>query len=73
LLVLVSKYGIENQKDDESLYSGLIRLRILHHAAEEPLYGAWIAEEPARPGYGLNAGILYLVLHGWNVNERYSP
>jgi DNA-binding PadR family transcriptional regulator len=50
--------------DDKCLYSGLIRLHILHHAAEEPLYGSWIAEELARHGYKLSAGTLYPILHG---------
>ena len=50
--------------DDRSLYSGLIRLHILHHAAERPLYGIWIAEELARHGYKLSAGTLYPILHG---------
>lgn len=49
--------------DDRSLYSGLIRLHILHHSAEGPLYGAWIAEELTRHGYKLSAGTLYPVLH----------
>jgi DNA-binding PadR family transcriptional regulator len=50
--------------DDKCLYSGLIRLHILHHAAEEPLYGSWIAGELARHGYKLSAGTLYPILHG---------
>ncbi len=50
--------------DDKSLYSGLIRLHILHHAAEKPLYGIWIAEELAQHGYKLSAGTLYPLLHG---------
>ncbi len=50
--------------DDKTLYSGLIRLHILHHAAEEPLYGIWIAEELARHGYKVSAGTLYPILHG---------
>jgi DNA-binding PadR family transcriptional regulator len=50
--------------DDKTLYSGLIRLHILHHAAEEPLYGVWIAEELARHGYKVSAGTLYPILHG---------
>jgi DNA-binding PadR family transcriptional regulator len=49
---------------DRSLYSGLIRLHILHHAAEKPLYGIWIAEELARHGYRMSAGTLYPILHG---------
>jgi PadR family transcriptional regulator, regulatory protein PadR len=50
--------------DDRSLYAGLIRLHILHHAAEGPLYGIWICEELARHGYKLSAGTLYPILHG---------
>lgn len=49
--------------DDRSLYSGLIRLHILHHAAERPVYGIWIAEELERHGYKLSAGTLYPILH----------
>ncbi len=50
--------------DDRSLYSGLIRLHILHHAAERPLYGIWVADELARHGYKMSAGTLYPILHG---------
>jgi PadR family transcriptional regulator, regulatory protein PadR len=50
--------------DDKNLYSGLIRLHVLHHAAERPLYGIWITEELARHGYKLSAGTLYPLLHG---------
>ena len=50
--------------DDKNLYSGLVRLHILHHAAEKPLYGTWIAEELGRHGYRLSAGTLYPILHG---------
>jgi PadR family transcriptional regulator, regulatory protein PadR len=50
--------------DDPNLYSGLIRLHILHHAAEASVYGTWIADELARHGYKLSAGTLYPILHG---------
>ncbi|EPY5919226.1 hypothetical protein ACXFC0_003985 [Shigella flexneri] len=30
---------------DKDLYGGLIRLHILHHAAEEPVFGLGIIEE----------------------------
>jgi DNA-binding PadR family transcriptional regulator len=50
--------------DDKDLYSGLIRLHILHHAAEEPIFGLAIMEELARHGYKLSAGTLYPLLHG---------
>lgn len=50
--------------DDRDLYSGLIRLHILHHAEREPIFGLGMIEELARHGYRLSAGTLYPVLHG---------
>lgn len=49
---------------DRDLYSGLIRLHILHHAAEEPIFGLGMAEELARHGYRISPGTLYPLLHG---------
>jgi PadR family transcriptional regulator PadR len=49
---------------DKDLYSGLIRLHILYHAAREPIFGLGIIEELARHGYKLSPGTLYPVLHG---------
>jgi DNA-binding PadR family transcriptional regulator len=53
-----------NFDDDRDLYSGLIRLHILHHAAEEPIFGLGMAEELARHGYRISPGTLYPLLHG---------
>ncbi len=50
--------------DDRDLYSGLIRLHILHHAVKKPLFGLGIAEELARHGYKISPGTLYPLLHG---------
>lgn len=50
--------------DDKELYAGLIRLHILHHAVQEPIFGLRIIEELARHGYKLSAGTLYPLLHG---------
>jgi len=47
-----------------AIYSGLIRLHILHHAAKDPIFGLGIIEELARHGYRLSAGTLYPILHG---------
>jgi PadR family transcriptional regulator, regulatory protein PadR len=47
-----------------AIYSGLIRLHILHHAAQEPIFGLGIIEELGRHGYKLSAGTLYPLLHG---------
>lgn len=50
--------------EDKDLYSGLIRLHILHHAGEGPIFGLGIIEELARHGYKLSPGTLYPILHG---------
>jgi len=49
---------------DRDLYSGLIRLHILHHAAEEPIFGLGMLEELGRHGYRISPGTLYPILHG---------
>lgn len=49
---------------DRDLYSGLIRLHILHHAAEEPVFGLGMLEELTRHGYRISPGTLYPILHG---------
>jgi PadR family transcriptional regulator len=50
--------------DDRDLYSGLIRLHVLHHATEEPIFGLGMIEELARHGYRISPGSLYPLLHG---------
>jgi len=49
---------------DQALYSGLIRLHILHHACEEPIFGLGMIEELGRHGYRLSPGTLYPIMHG---------
>ncbi|MBU6493911.1 MAG: PadR family transcriptional regulator [Pandoraea sp.] len=49
---------------EKDLYGGLIRLHILHHAGEEPIFGLGIIEELRRHGYEISAGTLYPMLHG---------
>jgi len=49
---------------DQDLYAGLIRLHILHHAAKEPVFGLWFIEELGRHSYKLSPGTLYPLLHG---------
>jgi DNA-binding PadR family transcriptional regulator len=53
-----------NLSADRDLYAGLIRLHVLHHASEQPIYGAWIIEELSHHGYSLSPGTLYPLLHG---------
>jgi len=54
---------VKHQIADQDLYGGLIRLHILHHAAERPVFGLWFIEELARHGYKLSPGTLYPLLH----------
>lgn len=49
---------------DRNLYTGLIRLHLLHHAAEAPIFGQGMIDELGRHGYRLSAGTLYPILHG---------
>ncbi len=45
------------------LLSGFVRLHVLHHAAEQEIYGQWMIDELASHGYRLSAGTLYPMLH----------
>ena len=54
----------DNRFEYRDLYSGLIRLHILHHAVEGPIFGLEMAEELARHGYRISLGTLYPLLHG---------
>ena len=63
----MSKTTLDNTTDltvDRDLYSGLIRLHVLHHAVEEPIFGLGMIDELARHGYGISPGSLYPLLHG---------
>jgi PadR family transcriptional regulator PadR len=59
-----TKLDIMGRSDDRDLYSGLIRLHVLHHAAEESVWGLGMIEELARHGYRISPGSLYPLLHG---------
>lgn len=48
--------------EHHDLLSGLVRLHVLHHAAEHPVYGQWMIDELARHGYRLSPGTLYPML-----------
>jgi DNA-binding PadR family transcriptional regulator len=49
-------------EDHQELYSGLIRIHILYHACEEPIFGLGMIEELQRHGYRLSPGTLYPLL-----------
>lgn len=49
---------------DKDLYSGLIRLHVLHHASQEVICGSWMIEELREHGYEISPGTVYPMLHG---------
>lgn len=73
-------YGINQAMNDgmgmlRDLFLGFIKVHILHHAAEEPIYGLAMMAELERHGYDISPGTLYPTLHGmeeagWLVREE---
>ena len=51
-------------KAQRDIFSGLIRLHVLHHASREPIYGLEMIQELSRHGYRLGPGTVYPLLHG---------
>src|SRR5215471_8815088 len=52
------------------LFSGdFIKLHVLHHASEHPVYGLWLIEELAEHGYKVSPGTLYPLLHSLEESE----
>jgi DNA-binding PadR family transcriptional regulator len=56
-------------------FLGFIKVHILHHADEGPVYGLALIEELRRHGYELSPGTLYPLLHslekaGYLVKEE---
>lgn len=49
---------------ERNFFLGFIRLHILFHAAQEPVFGLDLIRELARHGYSLSPGTLYPILHG---------
>ena len=47
---------------DRDFFLGFVKMHILHHAADEPFYGAWMSEELRRHGYAVGSGTLYPTL-----------
>jgi DNA-binding PadR family transcriptional regulator len=44
-------------------FLGFIKIHILHHAAEGPVYGVYLMDELRHHGYEIGPGTLYPVLH----------
>jgi DNA-binding PadR family transcriptional regulator len=46
-----------------AFFLGFIQIHILHHAVQEPIFGAAMIAELKRHGYELSPGTLYPILH----------
>ena len=55
---------MRREAEHRELYSGLIRLHVLYHAANQPIFGLQMIEELGRHRYRVSPGTLYPVLHG---------
>lgn len=56
-------------------FLGFVKIHILHHAEQEPVYGLALIQELQRHGYELSPGTLYPLLHqletqGYLVHEE---
>src|SRR5262245_471082 len=57
--------SLENQsKLFRDLLLGFVKVHLLYHANQEPIYGSGITVELERHGYHLSPGTLYPLLHG---------
>jgi PadR family transcriptional regulator, regulatory protein PadR len=45
------------------IFLAFVRVHLLHHAAEGPIYGLEMIEELARHGYEIGPGTLYPIFH----------
>ena len=53
----------EHSKLFRDLLLGFVRIHILYHAGQEPIFGVGITAELERHGYRLSPGTLYPLLH----------
>jgi DNA-binding PadR family transcriptional regulator len=58
------KQKAATRTSSQELTIGLVRLHVLHHAAEKPVFGLGMIQELGRHGYKLGPGTIYPLLHG---------
>lgn len=59
---------IRANKVTREILLGFWKVHILHHAAERPIYGQWIADELRHHGYNISPGTLYPLLARMEAN-----
>jgi PadR family transcriptional regulator PadR len=57
---------------NRDILRGFIKVHILFHASQEPVYGLGLIEELARHGYHLSPGTLYPILHSMEKDSYLS-
>lgn len=57
-------YALSVPIQQRDLFTGLIRIHVLVHAAHEPIFGGAMMEELEHHGYRIGPGTLYPLLHG---------
>jgi PadR family transcriptional regulator PadR len=66
----ISKRRTSEESSSLDLFSGdFIKLHVLHHASEQPVYGLWLIEELAEHGYRVSPGTLYPLLHSLELSQ----
>lgn len=60
---MVSRADTTREDMLREFFLGFVKVHILHHAGEEPVYGLSLIAELRRHGYALSPGTLYPVLH----------
>ena len=65
---------VETRHVEREILLAFWKVHILHHAAEQPVYGQWVVRELRRHGYEVSPGTLYPLLarmerRGWLAAE----
>jgi len=59
----------EHSKMFRDLLLGFVKIHVLYHASQKPVYGVGIQAELDRHGYKLSPGTLYPLLHNLEAGE----
>jgi PadR family transcriptional regulator PadR len=59
----------EHSKMFRDLLLGFVKIHVLYHASQKPVYGVGIQAELDRHGYKLSPGTLYPLLHNLEASE----
>jgi PadR family transcriptional regulator len=60
---------MSDRNAEHELCSGPIRLHVLHHACQGPIFGLGMIEKLARHGYRMSPGTLYPLLDGMEKRD----